>query len=89
MSDPQDRYALGVIALGVIGVLCAVLIVFGEARGGPGQAQWYWLLGGAALGAIFLVYGLILLLLRKMGMIGPRRAEAEDDLRGRWTKPVP
>ncbi|MGH2372475.1 MAG: hypothetical protein ACRDIC_03230 [bacterium] len=89
MSDSSTRYALGVYALGAFGVACAVLIVLGEARGGPGEGRWYWLLGGAALGMIFIVYGFILLLLRKMEMIGPRRAEAEDDLRGRWTKPVP
>lgn len=89
MTDPKDRYGIGILALGAIGVLCAVLIVFGEARGGPGEGTTFWLLGGAALGAIFVVYGLILLLLRKAAMIGPRRAEAEDDLRGRWTKPVP
>lgn len=89
MNDPRTRYALGVYALGALGVVCAVLIVLGETRGGPGEGRWYWLLGGAALGMIFVVYGFILLLLRKMGMIGPRRAEAEDDLRGRWTKPVP
>lgn len=89
MSSSRGAYALGVFALGALGALCAVVILLAEARGGPGAARWFWSLGGAALGAIFAVYGLILLLLRKMGMIGPRRAEAEDDLRGRWTKPVP
>ncbi len=89
MSDPRNRYALGVFALSAAGALCAALILLGEARGGPGEARWLWSLGGAGLGMIFVVYGLILLLLRKLGMAGPRRAEAEDDLRGRWTKPVP
>jgi hypothetical protein len=89
VSDPRGRYALGVYALAATGALCAALILFGEARGGPGEARWLWSLGGAALGMIFVVYGLILLLLRKLGTIDPRRAEAEDDLRGRWTKPVP
>lgn len=89
MSDPGRRYALGVFALAVVGAGCAVLILLGEARGGPGQGRWLWSLGGAALGLIFVVYGLILLLLRKLGISGPRPPEAEAELRGRWTKPVP
>lgn len=89
MTDPRRAYVWGVYALGVLGVVCAAVILLAEARGGPGEARAFWSLGGGALGAIFVIYGAILLLLRKLGTIGPRRAEAEDDLRGRWTKPVP
>jgi hypothetical protein len=74
MSDNRGRYAWGVTILSVLGLGCALLIVLGEAFGGPDQ-RWYWQLGSAALGAILVIYGLILLLLRKLGMIGPRRAE--------------
>jgi hypothetical protein len=70
----RDRYALGVYALSAIGLTCAALIVIGELMGSP-ERRVLWSLGGAALGAILIVYGLILLLLRKMGLIGPRRAE--------------
>jgi len=89
VADPQSRYVIGVYALGVLGLIFAVVIVLGEALGGPGPRRVYWLVGGAGLGLILMVYGFILLLLRKLAIAGPRRAEAEDDLRGRWTKPVP
>lgn len=74
MSPDRSRYAAGVYLLSAIGLGCAVLIVAGELLGGPDR-RIFWSIGGAALGAIFIVYGLILLLLRKMGMIGPRRAD--------------
>jgi hypothetical protein len=63
-----------VLALAAVGVACAVLIVAGEVMGSP-QRPIFWSLGGAALGVVLIVYGLILLLLRKMGLLGPRRAE--------------
>jgi hypothetical protein len=69
-----SRYGTGIMVLAAIGVLSALIIFVAEALGAPGRAI-YWSLGGAALGLIFVVYGLILLLLRKMGTIGPRRAE--------------
>lgn len=74
MGAERGRYAWGVWILSILGLGCAVLIVMGEAFGGPDRRA-YWSLGGAALGAIFVIYGLILLLLRKLGTIGPRRAE--------------
>ncbi|MDR7481766.1 MAG: hypothetical protein QN183_08850 [Armatimonadota bacterium] len=88
MEDSSRRYTSGVLGLAVVGAACAALIVLGEALGSA-ERRVFWQLGGAALGVLFIVYGLILLLLRKLGTIGPRRAEAEDDLRGRWVKPVP
>jgi len=84
----NGQYAIGIFALALLGVTCAGLILFGE-RFGSVDHRDLWQLGGAALGAILVIYGLILLLLRKMAMIEPRRAEVEDELRGRWTKPVP
>jgi hypothetical protein len=62
------------MTLGLVGLACAVVIIAAEALGGPDR-RVFWSLGGAALGLIFIVYGIILLLLRKMGMVGPRRAE--------------
>jgi len=88
VNDSDRLYAAGVYALSIVGALCAGLILMGERFGSP-ERRDLWNLGGAALGVIFIVYGLILLLLRKLRTITPRRAEAEDDLRGRWTKPVP
>ena len=88
MSDERRRYTASIYALAFVGLVCAALIIVGEAFGGP-QRRELWALGGAALGMIFVVYGFILLLLRKAGLIEPRRAEAEDELRGRWTKPAP
>jgi hypothetical protein len=88
VNDAHRSYVISVYALALVGALCAGLILVGERFGSP-ERRDLWALGGAALGMIFVVYGLILLMLRKLGMIGPRRAEVEDDLRGRWTKPVP
>ncbi|MDQ7858413.1 MAG: hypothetical protein QN174_09715 [Armatimonadota bacterium] len=73
MSD-RSRYAPGVVVLSAVGLACALVIVISEILGSP-ERRVYWQIGGAALGTIFIVYGLLLLLLRKMGMIGPRRAE--------------
>lgn len=88
MIQTRRSYVLAVYALALIGAVCAGLILMGE-RYGSAERRDLWALGGAALGVILIVYGLILLLLRKLDLISPRRAEAEDDLRGRWTKPVP
>lgn len=85
MGAERGRFAWGVWILSVLGLGCAALIVLGEAFGGPGgrvvllgmsiPRSWFWSMGGAALGMIFIIYGLTLLLLRKMGIVGPRRAE--------------
>ncbi len=61
---------LGIVALSGLSVLLAALIILGELRDAYG-------LGGGALGAILVAYGLIVLLLRRLGYIGPRRAEGK------------
>jgi putative Mn2+ efflux pump MntP len=63
-----------VVVLSAIGLACVALIVVGEWMGSPDR-RIFWNLAGTALGGILIVYGVILLLLRKMGLIGPRRAE--------------
>jgi hypothetical protein len=74
VNPDRNRYAVGIVLLSLVGAGCAALIVIGEILGAPDR-RVFWNMGGAALGAIFIVYGLILLLLRKMGLVGPRRAE--------------
>ena len=60
--------------IAAIGFLSALSLVFAAAIFyGEGTDQWY--LGGAAVGALLLAYSLIVLVLRKMGLVGPRKAE--------------
>jgi len=59
---------LAVVALAGLSLVLAVLIVVGEVRND-------YALGGGALGAILIAYGLIGLALRKLGLTGPRGAE--------------
>jgi len=59
---------LAVVALAGLSLLLAALIVLGEVRND-------FALGGGALGAILIAYGLIGLFLRKLGITGPRGAE--------------
>lgn len=66
----QRLYLLAVVALAGGSLLLAALIILGELRDD-------YALGGGALGAILVAYGLIVLCLRKMGLIGPRRAEGK------------
>jgi hypothetical protein len=74
VSGDRGRYTAGVYILSATGLACAALIVAGELLGSPDR-RILWNIGGAALGTILVVYGLILLLLRKLGLVGPRRAE--------------
>jgi hypothetical protein len=74
MTPERRAYASGIVLLSIVGVGCALVIVIGEILGSP-ERRVFWQLGGAALGGILIVYGLILVLLRKIGMVGPRRAE--------------
>lgn len=66
----RPLYLLAIMALAGGSLLLAALIILGELRDD-------YALGGAALGAILVAYGLIVLFLRKMGLIGPRRAEGK------------
>lgn len=59
---------MAVLVLAAGSLLLAVLIVIAELRDD-------YALGGAALGAILAAYGLIVLFMRRLGLIGPRRAE--------------
>ncbi len=56
------------MALSGLSVLFAFGIVAGEATD-------RWFFGGALVGALLLAYSFIVLLLRKMGVVGPRKAE--------------
>lgn len=68
MGDGVRSYALSVIVLVGLSLVFAVGIVLGEATD-------RWLFGGALVGALLITYSVIALLLRKMGVIGPRKAE--------------
>ncbi len=61
-------YGVGVVLLSGLALVFAAGIIIGEATD-------RWFFGGALIGALLLAYSFILLLLRKMGMIGPRKAE--------------
>jgi hypothetical protein len=61
-------YLTGVAVLSAVAVVAAAGIVYGEATD-----RWY--LGGALVGVLLMAYSFIVLLLRKMGLLGPRRAE--------------
>lgn len=61
-------YAAGIVLLVGVSLLFALGIIYGEATD-------RWDLGGALIGALLLAYSVIVLLLRKLGFIGPRKAE--------------
>jgi len=61
-------YTVGVALLSALSLLFAVGIIYGEATD-------RWFLGGGSVGALLIAYSFIVLLLRKIGMIGPRKAE--------------
>lgn len=61
---------LAIVALAGASLLLAAVIVLGELRDA-------YALGGGALGGILIAYGLIVLLLRRLGLIGPRGAEGK------------
>ncbi len=62
-------YIAAVVFLSAISVVFAAGILYGEATD-----QWY-LGGGTMVGALLLAYSVIVLVLRKMGLVGPRKAE--------------
>jgi hypothetical protein len=61
-------YTAAILVLSALSLAFAAGILYGEATD-----QWY--LGGAMVGALLLAYSLIVLVLRKMGLVGPRKAE--------------
>ena len=64
----RSLYAVGILVLSALALAFAVGIIVGEATN-------RWLFGGAFVGGLLLAYSFVVLLLRKMGMIGPRKAE--------------
>jgi len=68
VSSVRNLYGLGVLAMVALSFVFALGIVAGEATD-------RWFFGGALVGALLIAYSIIVLLLRKMGMIGPRKAE--------------
>jgi hypothetical protein len=64
----RTPYGLGILFLCAISLVFAAGIVFGEATD-------RWLFGGALIGGLLLAYSFVLLLMRKMGLIGPRKTE--------------
>jgi len=58
----------GIVALSGLSLLFAFGILYGEYTD-------RWFLGGASAGALLLAYAAIVLLLRRSGVIGPRKAE--------------
>ncbi|OFX12636.1 MAG: hypothetical protein A2V59_01105 [Armatimonadetes bacterium RBG_19FT_COMBO_69_19] len=64
----RNGYLAGVVLLSGLALLFALGILYGEATD-------RWFFGGGMIGALLLAYSFIMLLLRKMGIIGPRKAE--------------
>jgi hypothetical protein len=64
----RSLYYAGIGLLSALSAVFAVGILYGEATD-------HWDLGGALVGALLLAYSLIMLLLRKIGIIGPKKAE--------------
>ena len=64
----RNLYGLGVLLMSALSILFAIGIVAGEATD-------RWFFGGALVGALLIAYSIIVLLLRKMGIAGPRKAE--------------
>ncbi len=64
----RSLYAAGIVSLSGLSLVFAAGILYGEASD-------RWFLGGALVGALLIAYSFIVLLLRKMGITGPRKAE--------------
>lgn len=64
----RDLYIIALLLLSGLSLLFALGILVGEATN-------RWFFGGAMIGALLLAYSLIMLVLRRMGIIGPRKAE--------------
>jgi hypothetical protein len=61
-------YLTGIALCSTVAVAAAAGIVYGEATD-----RWY--LGGTLVGVLLVAYAVIVVLLRKLGLIGPRKAE--------------
>lgn len=64
----RTAYRWGILFLCAVALVFALGIVVGEATD-------RWLFGGALIGGLLIAYSFVLLLLRKMGLVGPRKAE--------------
>lgn len=64
----RSAYRWGILFLCAVALVFALGIVVGEATD-------RWLFGGAMIGGLLIAYSFVLLLLRKMGLVGPRKAE--------------
>ncbi|HXF81226.1 MAG TPA: hypothetical protein VNN19_00525 [bacterium] len=64
----RNAYVTGILLLAALALLCAAGIVYAEVTD-------RWFLGGGMIGVLLLAYSFIVLFLRKLGIIGPRRAE--------------
>jgi hypothetical protein len=64
----RSVYSIGLLLLIGLSLLFAAGIVAGEATD-------RWFFGGALVGALLITYSVIVLVLRKMGLVGPRKAE--------------
>ncbi len=64
----RNLFAGAIVLLGFVSVIMAVGIIYGEAND-------RWFLGGGLVGAVLVAYSFIFLFLRKLGIIGPRKAE--------------
>ncbi len=64
----RSLYAVGILVLSALALAFAAGIIVSEATN-------RWLFGGAFVGGLLLAYSFVVLLLRKMGMIGPRKTE--------------
>jgi hypothetical protein len=64
----RSDYFAGIAVLSALALIFAIGILYGEATD-------RWFLGGGLVGALLVAYSIIVLLLRKMGLVGPRKAE--------------
>jgi len=64
----RSVYVAGIAVLSALALASAVGIIYGEATD-----RWY--VGGALVGVLLIAYSFIVLLLRKLGLVGPRKAE--------------
>ena len=64
----RNLYVGGIVLLSGVALLGALGILYGEITD-------RWFFGGGMIGVVLLAYAAVMVLLRKMGLIGPRKAE--------------